>query len=498
MKQLFYFILLVIGITAFYSCTKNITTEVPIDFLVPGSFPANEADAVSATTAAYSRMHAGPNNGNMLINWYYNETPFEICFQGNHNQRSYSWYLRYNANNSELNSVWANNYQGVALANTVISLVPKINMTNKPLQNRLVAEAKFCRAFYFFELVKMYGAVPIVTDIVSDPASLQGITRKSTDSVYLLIKKDLQDAAAVLPATYTAVDNGRATTWAALGLLARVQLATKDWSGTVSSTQKIIDSKLFGLVSDYKRLWSQGAEFTALPGLDGGQVNEFIFEIQFQKDLRPSFKESWTGSRDARLGGAGNYAGGFENMLPTTDYLNMFEAGDLRKDISYLTTYNGYVLKSPLTPGAGPITGKYINPGGDVGNNNSGMNIFFIRYSDVLLMKAEAENEINGPAGAYTFINLVRRRAGITALSGLDQIGFRQAIIKERATELGFEALRKFDLIRWGIFIDRLKNAKDTHLATPAANVKPEYLLAPIPQIEIDISKGSIAQNPGY
>src|SRR5690606_11100122 len=123
-----------------------------------------------------------------------------------------------------------------------------------------------------------------------------------------------------------------------------------------------------------------------------------------------------------------------------TDNQDMFEDGDLRKEISYVTELIVNVLESPRTPGAGPVTGKYFNADGDAPKSNNGsQNTYVIRYSDVLLMRAEAENELNGPENVYTFINLVRERAGLPALSALDQTSFREALRKERATELGFE-----------------------------------------------------------
>ncbi|MEZ4995716.1 MAG: RagB/SusD family nutrient uptake outer membrane protein, partial [Saprospiraceae bacterium] len=125
-------------------------------------------------------------------------------------------------------------------------------------------------------------------------------------------------------------------------------------------------------------------------------------------------------------------------------------------------------------------------------------NTYLYRYADVLLLRAETENEISGPANAYTYINLVRERAGLAPLSGLDQEGMRQAIRRERAVELSFEGHRKYDLLRWGIFVQTIRNTTDPNMEIPRANVQDFHVLMPVPQREIDISAGSIAQNPGY
>ncbi len=473
---------------------EDIVTEQPIDFLVPGNFPNTEKDAVAATTAAYTRLHSAT-----CISFYYSFTPSDISFQGQHNMRPVSWFIGLTAEDGDATVMWQQNYQGIALANTVINLVPDVPISNESLKARLIGEARFLRAFYYFELVRVYGGVPILTDL-ANPTELEGITRNSESEVYELIKSDLEAAIPVLPDEYNDSDKGRATKWAATALLSKVHMTVGEWDKANKRADEVIQSGMFGLVRDYNSLWGQEVEYVLLPGMDGGQVNEIIFDIQFQQDERRDFKQSWTGSRDTEIvGGTNAVGGGWENMMPTIDYLKMFEEGDLRKSISYVTEINGNVLVSPRTPGAGPISGKYLNPNGDPPKGNNGsQNTYVIRYSDVLLMRAEAENELNGPAGAYQYINRVRERAGIPALEGLSQDEFRRAIRKERATELGFEGHRKFDLLRWGIFVETIQNAEDEHLNVPAENIQEHNILMPIPSREIEISKGSLVQNPGY
>ncbi|SDM05580.1 RagB/SusD family nutrient uptake outer membrane protein [Kriegella aquimaris] len=491
MKKIILIILMIfMGLT---SC-DDIITEKPIDFLVPGSFPANEQDAMAATTAAYTRLHSS------IISFYYGFTPSDIAFQGQHNMRPVSWFLDLNANNGDATAMWQQNFQGIALANTVIQFVPDVEMNDEALQERLIAEAKFLRAFYYFELVRVYGGVPIINEVVINTEDLIGITRNSVEEVYVLIEQDLTEALAVLPNDYVGEDLGRATKWAATALLAKVHLTQGEWKEASTRTQQVIASGMFGLVADYNSLWSQNAEYVPMPDKNGNLVNEIVFDIQFEQNERNDFKQSWTASRDTEIVGATNaVGGGWENMLPTTDYLAMFEVGDLRKDISYVTELNGNILESPRTPGAGPISGKYLNADGDPPKSNNGsQNTYVIRYSDVLLMKAEAENELNGPSGAYQFINQVRDRAGLSPLAALDQASFRQAIRKERATELGFEGHRKFDLLRWGVFVETIRNVNDTHMETPAANIQEHHVLLPVPAREREISEGSLTQNPGY
>ncbi len=486
------FILLSLVFISLFGC-EDIITEEPIDFLVPGSFPATEKDAIAATTAAYSRMHED------IWGFYYGCTPTDLCFQGQHNRRPISWFVNYTSDNRDARVLWQENYAGVALANTVIQFVPDVPMNNETLKQRLIGEAKFLRAFYYFELVRIYGGVPIILEVISDPASLEGVNRNSVEEVYELIKQDLEDAITALPVEYDANNMGRATKGAATAMLARVHLTRAEWLQASLRADEVISSGNYGLVADYNRLWSQNAEYVKMPNKDGSLVNEIIFDIQYQQDDRRDIKQSFTGSRDTGVGGINAVGGGWENMMPTTDYLAMFEDGDLRKDISYVTELDGNTLESPRTPGAGPITGKYLNADGDTpGPNNGSQNTWLIRYSDVLLMKAEAENELNGPSNAYQYINAVRERAGLSDLQGLNQDSFRTALRKERATELGFEGHRKYDLIRWGVFVETIRNADDVHLEDPGNNIQAHHVLAPIPAREVEISEGSIQQNPGY
>ncbi len=490
MKKILY---ILITIFTFTSC-EDIITEKPIDFLVPGTFPATEQDAVAATTAAYTRLQSS------ILSFYYGFNPSDISFQGQHNMRPVSWFLDLNANNGDATVMWQQNYQGIALANTVIQYVPNIEMNDKVLQQRLIGEAKFLRASYYFELVRVYGGVPILNDVVIDTKTLIGITRNSEEEVYDLIELDLMEAILDLPNEYVGEEMGRATKWSATGLLAKVHLTQGEWQLANQRSQEVIASGMFGLVADYNSLWGQNAEYVYMPDKNGNLVNENVFDIQFEQNERPDFKQSWVGSRDTEIVGATNaVGGGWENMLPTTDYLDMFEAGDLRKDISYVTELDGNILESPRTPGAGPISGKYLNTDGDAPKSNNGsQNTYVLRYSDILLMRAEAENELNGPSGAYSYINQVRERAGLPALTGLNQSSFRTALKKERATELGFEGHRKFDLLRWGEFVQTIRNVSDPHMETPAANIQEHHVLMPVPAREIEISENSITQNPGY
>ena len=484
---------LLLSTAIFFSC-EDILTEEPVIFLSETNFYKTEKDAVAATNATYSELFSS------YVQYYYPTVATDIAFQGLHNQRPLAYFLNFNSNDGDAGAVWQVNYQGISKANAAIARIPGIQM-DEALKKRLVTESKFNRAVYYFDLVRTYGGVPLLVDELEGTDELEGITRNTPEEVYAQIIKDLEEAILVLPESYDNDNLGRATRWAAHGLLARVHLTLKDWSSSLSNLNPIISSEQYGLVAEYDKLFDETAEFALFPDQSGQLVNENVFDIQFKQNDRGQLIQSWVGSRDLEVGGVTNIGGGWENFMPTQDFLAMFTPEDNRLPVSYVTALGDNVLESPRTPGAGPITGKWLNRGGNPPlNNNSGQNLYFIRYADVLLMKAEAENELNnGPNdAAYQAINQVRSRAGVPPLSGLNYNSFTEAIRKERALELSFEGHRKYDLLRWGIYVETIRNTTDPALAIPRNNIQDHHVLMPIPQREIDVTNGSLTQNPGY
>lgn len=495
MKNLKY--LIIIFLFAGLSSCEDIITEKPLDFLAPGVYPSSESDAISALTAAYANLHR------RWSNWHHATTGTDMAVHGTHNRgRQGVWYTNLTPTDAWASSMYIDNYQGIAAANLVISEVPSIDM-DPELRDRIVAEAKFLRAFYYFELKNFYGGVVIIDSPVTGEIA-GGVTRSTVDEVNEFIEQDLIDAIPALPESYSANDLGRATKWAATALLGKVHLYQKEWSEAISRFDEVINSGAYGLVADYNALFPQANEYLKLPGVNGDLVTEVIFDIQFQLDIRTTGMQSATGSRDSNIFNAQDgIGGGFENSLPTQTFKSNFENGDKRLAISYVEVLppdaegetEDNILVSPISTGYGPISGKYINADGDRVSSNE----LLLRYADVLLMRAEAENELNGPINAYQYINQVRQRAGVPDLTGLSKEDFTIALRKERLTELSFEGHRKHDLIRWGIFLETVRNSTDRLLRDfVGRNIKDHNVLLPIPATEIEISNNTIKQNPKY
>lgn len=495
MKNFKYIIILFLF--AGLSSCEDIITEEPLDFLAPGVFPSSEGDAISALTGAYSNLHR------RWTQWHHATTGTDMAVHGTHNRgRQGIWYTNLTPTDGWSRNIYLDNYLGIAAANTVISGVPTIEM-DESLKNQIIGEAKFLRALYYFELKNFYGGVVIIEEPVTGELP-EGIARNTVAEVNAFVEQDLIDAIDVLPGSYSGSDLGRATKWAATALLGKVHLYQEEWVEANVRFDEVINSGAYGLVADYNALFPQANEFLQLPGIDGNPVTEVIFDVQFQLDIRNANMQSATGSRDGDIFNANNgIGGGFENSLPTQTFPDNFEDGDSRLDISYVTVLppdepgdtEDNILVSPISTGYGPICGKYINAEGDRASSNEIM----IRYADVLLMRAEAENELNGPTNAYQYINQVRQRAGVPDLAGLSQEEFTTALRKERFTELSFEGHRKHDLIRWGIFLETVRNSTDRLLSEfVGVNIKDHNILLPIPAAEIEISNSSIEQNPGY
>lgn len=490
-KLICYSIVLTMIIVTLMSC-KDILTENPKSFVSPEGFPTTEREAIAATNAAYSRLYGGPRD------LYVRFVSSDIAFQGFHNKRPVTYFQGLDQFDGDANTIWDGGYEGITEANFAINAVPNVDM-NPDLRNRLVAEAKVLRAWYYFWLVRLYGPLPIVEEPVSSPSDVEDITRSSVDQVYTLIKNDLTEAIPDLPSSYPDEQLGRVTRWAAIGLLGKVHLTLEEWDQAIQQLDLVINSGQYGLIENYNNLFGTLNENQRFPNEDGTLVMEDIWSAQFARDERGNTLTQQTGSRDPEIGGNTNHYGGFENMLPTPAYRDMFELGDERVEISYVTEVEGNVLESPRTPGAGPINAKYQNPNAEPPEPfNGGNNVYILRYADVLLMRAEAENELNGPANAYQYINQVRARAEVPDLSGLTQEEFRQAVRKERATELGFEGHRRLDLLRWGIYVETIRNTTSPFLEIPRNSIQDFHVLLPIPNNEVQVSNGSIEQNSGY
>ncbi|MDI5897784.1 RagB/SusD family nutrient uptake outer membrane protein [Flavobacterium yafengii] len=388
--------------------------------------------------------------------------------------------LTYNASNPSVESTFNANYDGINRCNQALNIIPKLDKADANLRARLLGEAKFLRAFMYFTLVKAYGGVPIVDHLpnpTSEEDKIMLLTRKTAAEVYAFIESDLNDAIAVLPnkSVYSADEKARASKGAAHALLAKVNLYQKNW-------QKVVDN--CNLVTGYSIV----PDYAAMFRLAGENGDESIFEINGVGSVPAKGIQGYSASQGAR--GAGGWGWGFNT--PSQSLVNAYEVGDVRKNATIIfrgtTLYDGRVV--PVTVENERYNFKAYSSAFTDGWETD-VNIKYLRYAEVLLMKAEALNELNQTPAAILLLNQIRNRAGLANTTAVSQGDVKTAIWKERRVEMAFEHDRFFDLVRTGQAAAAF--AVDGKTFTVGKNE-----LFPIPDSFIRQAAGLSSQNPGY
>ncbi len=350
----------------------------------------------------------------------------------------------------------------------------------------MIGECKFLRAYYYFNLVRWFGDLPLVIKPLTPDEFAQD--RQPADAVYTQIIQDLQEALSALPekSQYKPEDLGRATKGAARGMLARVYLTRGDFANAEKYALEVISSGQYSLYPNFAGIF--------LP--EGENSSESVFEAQATALEAGGGGSQYNEVQGVR--GTPNLGWGFNR--PSDDLVRSFEQGDPRRDLTIL--YPGEPLPdgSDIVSDNPDIINERYNqkawvPEHPGGNGNGPGNIRMMRYAEILLIAAEALNENGKTDDALKYINLVRARARGSSTRVLpdimtaDKAILRQKIWQERRSELAMEQQRWFDILRQGRAADLLagKGFK-----------KGKNELFPIPQIEIDLSSGTMSQNPGY
>lgn len=438
-----------------------------------------------------------------------------------------------------ITGTWQYFYKGIDRANLVIEKIPGMPLfnsgtdTEKEQLNRLLGEAKFLRGFYYFELVRLYGDVPMKLNPTQTGDDLQ-VPRVNRDTIYSQIIRDMTAAIDLLPETKTTVDE-RISRNGVKGMLARVGLFAggyslrqngkmerpanyKDFYAiTQKQTAEIIASGKNSLNASYEQYFRNQCKLVIDP-------QETLFEVALYSVNGTGATAGMIGTWNSPLSDASNQYGRANSYVKTTPlFRNSFQTGDLRKDIATVTyrlDASGakveYTGKNDWQWAPGKWRRDWQNlPPKDL--NNTDINYIILRYADVLLMSAEAENELNdGPnAAAYNAINMVRRRAfgkpvnTADALAdlpqGLNKADFFARLKDERAWELCFEGTRRADLIRWNILGASLTATQNALTAYRAGYpyiagtqfIPNKHELYPIPLRDIDLNP-NLVQNPQY
>ena len=551
-------LLMLIGILA---CNEEFSETVEIGSLNPGAL-ANEAGVNFALTAAYSAIDgvSGVSGGWTATgdNWWMDAIS-DDAHKGSTDGDQQDLFLlethSWTTGNGYLFSKWRALYAGANRANAVIDLIGKID---GDFSSQL-AEARFLRGHYYFELQKMYGYIAYISEV--EFASLE-FNQPNTGDVWAQIEADFEAAKAGLPATQG--EPGRATKHAAAAYLGKAHLFQGDWANALSELNSVISSGRYALLGEY------GHNFR----LAGENGSESVFAIQFDV-AGGAFAPNGNGGGTLNFGGPNGWCCGF--YQPTQDLVNAFQtssglpligtynqsdvtndqeiasdaaftphAGTLDPRLDFTVgrrgiMYNGWDIhpgQAWVRAGDGDISGPYTpkknvyhagetaNMGaGNWGQQSSGINYHFIRYADVLLMAAEAAVETNDLTTALNYVNQVRARAksstpvsndgGATPAANYDielytaadfgsQGAARDRVRMERRLELAMEGHRLFDIRRWSegvqIMNDYFANEARTipNFAGKANAMQDKHRLFPIPIGAIDVSAGALTQNPNW
>ncbi|WP_124980983.1 RagB/SusD family nutrient uptake outer membrane protein [Nonlabens xiamenensis] len=370
--------------------------------------------------------------------------------------------------------VWRGHYNGIQRANQAINRISQFDM-DPVLQQRLIGEARFLRALFYFRLVQTYGGVPLIENVTSaDQIDADLLTRKSKAECYAFIEADLDFAIENLPlkSEYPPSELGRATQGAAQTLLAKVSMYQEKWTEALQLTNDVIASQEYQLTDNYEDIWKESFE----------NGPESIFEIQSRGVMPAAGVDKYSTIQGVR--GESGWGWGFNT--PSQDLIDTYTADDERMDATIIfpgeTLFDGRQI-SPNVPNIGYNQKAYSSILTEA--EITGKNVRLLRYAEVLLINAEARSILGGDVA--TPLNQIRLRAGLTPATDLST----QAIWEERRLEMAFEHDRYFDLVRQGRAAQVL-NAKGIPF------VQGKHEVFPIPQEQIDLSDGALVQNPNY
>ena len=482
-------LLLLITISVTISCSKEFINEEAPYSIDSENYFNSESEYNKALIGAYDMLQSS------YINVMLGEIASDNTLSGGESATDVIGIqqideMTHTSVNPNLKDIWNWMFAGVQRCNYIMEFKDKTDFSGK---NQIIAETRFLRAYYHFELVKFFGGIPLNGDKRFNLNDEKTIPRSSVTAVYASIESDLQYAIDNLKPV--AVQSGRATKGAAQALLGKVFLYQDKFTESAAVLETLINSNSYSLASNYNSIFENAGENNA----------ESVFEIQYTDVEGASFGclQCSEGNVAVGFNGIRNYAGplfdsGYSFNVPTQEAYNAFEAGDNRRDVAILNIVTWAASNTGVSYGTGyKHTGffnrKYIARQGDANTGDQNLtnpnNYRSIRYADVLLMAAEANSRSGNNAKGQEYLNKVRDRAFGDTNHRITVAGqaLTDFIWNERRVELLGEGHRFFDLVRTG---------KATSKITGFTSNKNEIF--PIPFEEIQFSNGNWQQNTGY
>lgn len=518
--------LLFLTILLFGSCKKFLDTK-PVDSITPETYYKTQTDLDRALSAVYDRLGDRRTYGSALYGYLAFSDEFFLK-----NQPTGYMSNTIDASMLELNRCWEALYVGIERANMLLDRVDGADVSDSS-KNEVKGQALFLRGFYYFVLVDNFGAVPLKLTSTKSPLE-PALPRTPVAEVYAQIVKDMQQAEGLAKDITFYGYNGRISKTAVQAMLARVYLTMagyplrdeSKYGNAHAYAQKVIESNTHSLNPSFQQIFINLAQ-------DKYDIKENIWEIEYYGNNREVIREggyvgSWMGVTCSNI----DTGFGYDYVHATAKLFNAYQTGDLRRDWTiapYRFVSTGTGSPVPVTRTNWTATQIYDRSAGKYrreyelfkpkDQDFTSINFPMLRYSDVLLMFAESENQLTGPtAAAYDAVNRVRRRgfgkpvdvpdpqADLPA--GLAQVDFLEAIKNERFCELAYEGLRKHDLLRWGSYVSTMQQqvteyqtnmpaALNDAAIKQAARITSRSVLFPIPNTEIAVNP-TVQQNPGW
>lgn len=491
---------LIVMMSLWFTGCDDFLTTTPENVISSTEFFKNESQAEHGVMGVYAKLQDIYRS-----HWIFTEQRSDnttIQFNDANRGPHPIWYIDEfvaGPSNQNLEPYWGNVYEGIQRANTVLNSIDEIEFSDTSQKEKLIGEAKFLRALFYFHLVRLFGDVPLILKQVQSPdAAFTALEeRNDIEEVYDQILNDASEAARILPESYTGDERGRITEGAVRSLLGEIYLTRQNYSDAITEFERVVEIG-YSLLPDYADIFDPANK----------NHDETIFDVNYA-ELESNHSLGSNFIYQFAPHNSGSEITGFSGSptgvnIPTKGMLNAYEDNDVRKKSSI-----GYYINSENSQHGIAIgdtilyVKKFDHPHSIRGVTNNNWPVY--RYAHILLMLAESINEMEGPTSeAYNYINQVRARAGLDDLkANLTQSEFRDAVIHEQRVELAFENHRWFHLLRTGRAIDAMTKHGEVHrdiqphLQEPVYVIEEYKLIYPIPQREMTLNP-NLNQNPGW
>jgi hypothetical protein len=463
-------IISIVTIVLIQSCSSDLLDITPEATKVSSQFYKDAAQIEQGINAVYATLQysgqyqlALPTIGEIPSDNTYDEVPANDSFTYGEFD-----FFTIQPNNTLIADAWKDNYVGIQQANIILNRIDAIGDMSQALKTTRIGEMKFLRALMYFNLVRIFGDVPLVTKETTNVNEYFGQPRTPSAEVYTFIENELKEAVAILPVTTT--QKGRVTKGAALGILGKV-LITQNKHAEALPYLNQIESLGYTLQTDVNKIFD----------VTNKNNPEIIFDVQFASGINGNSEGS---SAFQMFSPSGSVSGAKGHNLPTKEIYNLYSAADTRRSAYIGLTANGIPFSKKLVKTSNTIV-------------DGGSNFVVLRLAEVDLLLAESYAKTNDLQNSNLYLNKIKSRAGIPTVNLASQQALLDEIDKERRLELIGEGHRWFDLVRTGRAVAVLTNHFTVTPGYSTAKIDQHNLLMPVPQSQINTDP-AIKQNQGY